>query len=176
MVISGNENISKLLEKKEALEKEGGDSFLIDLILDSKKIMEDTSGTGGPGGAVSSGGVGVGGGGVAYTNASISGMGSIVSAQPSNNVGVTIDPGYTSGGGLIGSGDINVSYNPGGKNVFQKIKVDNRRGTSKRRRNKILGNLKNALSGRQNYVKPEKTMDFETFYKSQLKAGKSSSI
>jgi hypothetical protein len=42
----------------------------------------------------------------AYSGASIAGMGAVVSAQPSSQAGVTTDPGYASGGGSTGSGDI----------------------------------------------------------------------
>jgi hypothetical protein len=65
-------------------------------------------------------------------------MGSVVSPQPSMFAGVTTEPGYSDGGGKVGSGDISVPYNPGGrKKVFQKISADNRKGTNKRRKNKI---------------------------------------
>jgi hypothetical protein len=59
-----------------------------------------------------------GGGGVAAASAaSTSGMGSVVSAQPSSNAGQTISPGYEAGGGSVGSGDYGVPF--GG--VSQKI-------------------------------------------------------
>ena len=87
-------------------------------------ILEDTA-SGGPAGSVGAASVGYGGGGVAYADASIGGMGAVVSPQPSIFAGVTMDPGYSAGGGRVGSGDISVPYNPGGrKKVFQKIAVE----------------------------------------------------
>lgn len=110
--------------------------------------------------------IGMGGNGVAYSNAAIGGMGAVVAAQPSNNTGTTIDPGYSSGGGLIGSGDIS-----GG---FKKEKVDNRKGNSKRRKNKMLANLKSAFSKKQDYtsgqskVRTKKVMNFDDFSKNDM--------
>ena len=46
------------------------------------------------------------GGVAAATAASTSGMGAVVSAQPSSNAGQTISPGFEAGGGSVGSGDI----------------------------------------------------------------------
>jgi hypothetical protein len=42
----------------------------------------------------------------AMATGAIAGMGAVVSAQPSSQAGVTTDPGYASGGGSTGSGDI----------------------------------------------------------------------
>jgi len=42
----------------------------------------------------------------AYSGGSVAGMGAVVSAQPSAQSGVTTEPGYSSGGGSTGSGDI----------------------------------------------------------------------
>ena len=132
-------------------------------------LNEDTA-SGGPSGAVSSSSVGYGGGGVAYADASIGGMGSVVSPQPSIFSGVTTEPGYTSGGGKVGSGDVSVPYNPGGrKKVFQKIPVDNRKGSNKRRKNKMIQGLKNIFSQKQDYTanqgktKTQKIMNFDKF-------------
>jgi hypothetical protein len=151
--------------------------FIEDLIFEKELeyLSEDTSATGGPSGAVLGGG---GSSGVAYSNASISGMGSVVSPQPSMFAGVTNEPGYTSGGGKVGSGDISIPYNPGGrKKVFQKLSSDlgNRKGSSKRRKNKLLNGLKNIFSSKQDYTDnqgkskgPGKIMDFEKFSKDEF--------
>jgi hypothetical protein len=132
-------------------------------------LNEDDS-TGGPAGAVASSSVGGGGNGVAYSNASIGGMGSVVAAQPSIYAGVTLDPGYSLGGGTVGSGDISIPYNSGPMKVFQKIKnpLDSRRGSAKRRRNKEVEELKNALSPKKDYtaskgVNKMKIVSFDKF-------------
>jgi len=137
-------------------------------------LTEDTA-TGGPSGAVGSSSVGYGGGGVAYANASIGGMGAVVPSVPSSFAGVTTEPGYSAGGGTVGSGDISVPYNPGGrKKVFQKVPVDNRKGNSKRRKNKMIQGLKNIFSQKQDYtakqgeVKPSRVMNFDSFSKGEL--------
>ena len=133
-----------------------------------KQINEDVSATGGPSGAV--GGSSVGSTGVAMANASISGMGNVVSSQPSSYSGVTTDPGYSAGGGVVGSGDISVPYNTGGKKVFQKMpsrKSDDRFGTNKRRKSKLLGTLKTMK--KSNDMKPsKKLMRFDDFSKENL--------
>lgn len=137
-------------------------------------ILEDTA-SGGPSGAVGSSSVGYGGGGVAYADASIGGMGSVVSPQPSVFTGVTTEPGYSMGGGKVGSGDVSVPYNPGGrKKVFQKVPVDNRKGNNKRRKNKMIQGLKNIFSQKQDYTagqgkpKSSKVMNFDNFSKSNI--------
>lgn len=48
----------------------------------------------------------------AYVNASIAGMGSVLSAQPSNLAGQTILPGYTNNAGTVGSGDLGQNLLP----------------------------------------------------------------
>ena len=135
-----------------------------------QSILED-----GPGGADAASNIGIGGGGVGYANASIGGMGAVVSPQPSMFAGVTTEPGYSDGGGKVGSGDISVPYNPGGrKKVFQKVPVDNRKGSNKRRKNKLIQGLKNIFSQRQDYTsgqgneKPSKIMNFDNFSKDDL--------
>jgi hypothetical protein len=87
-----------------------------------EKIIENgTSATGGPAGAVSGGGE-VSSGGVAYSNASIGGMGQVVSPQPSSFAGSTMGNAYKSGGGSDGSGDIGFPFPAiAGKNMYQKI-------------------------------------------------------
>lgn len=148
--------------------------FVDDLIFDKEIEIfeEDTSGTGGPSGAVIGGAVGSSG--VAYANASIGGMGSVTAPQPSMFAGVTTEPGYTDGGGKVGSGDVSVPYNPGGrKKVFQKIaaKLDTRKGTNKRRKNKLTQGLKNIFSNKQDFTAGQssgKIMNFDKFSKDQI--------
>ena len=72
-----------------------------------------------------------------------SGMGSVVSAQPSGLAGQTIGPNWASNGGTTGSGDISAPYNPSGSNrVFQKIESpmgkDHGARTGKKSRKKKL--------------------------------------
>ncbi len=156
------DKISKLIFEKE---KEYIDS-----------IFEDGA-TGGPAGAVTSASVGYGGGGVGYANATIGGMGNVVSPQPSVYAGSTSGDAFSDGGGRVGSGDISVPYNPGGrKKVFQKLAapLNDRRGSNKRRKNKILRGLKNIFSNKQDYtsgegkVKSGKIMNFDNFEKGQF--------
>jgi hypothetical protein len=139
-----------------------------------KSILED-----GPGGAAAAASIGIGGNGVAYSNATIAGPGNVVNAQPSSYAGATTGDAYTKGGGFDGSGDgsINVPYNPGGrKKVFQKIPapLDDRKGSSKRRKNKILQGLKDIFANRQDYTagqggsKPSKIMNFDNFSKEDI--------
>jgi hypothetical protein len=169
--------LPELMMLRESLILEGiNPNILSDLIIQKESeyvqyICED-----GPGGAAAAASIGVGGGGVAYANASIGGMGPVSSPQPSQFAGVTTEPGYSLGGGKTGSGDISVPYNPGGrKKVFQKSSgYDDRKGTSKRRKNKILRGLKNIFSQKQDYtanqgsVKSQKIMDFDKFSKDDL--------
>jgi len=97
-----------------------------------------------------------------------------VAAQPSNNTGVTTEPGYTAGGGKTGSGDISMPYNAGGTKMFQKAPVDNRRGTNKGRKNKVLAGLKSVFANRQDFTagqakdKPKRVMNFDSFSKDEL--------
>jgi len=141
-----------------------------------KQIFEDGA-TGGPAGSVAASSVGYGGNGVAYANATIGGMGQVTASQPSIYAGSTTGAAYTSGGGVDGSGDVSIPYNPGGrKKVFQKMAspLSDRRGTNKRRRNKILRGLKNTFSQKQDYtsgqgkVKKSNIMNFDNFAKDQF--------
>jgi hypothetical protein len=177
-----NKNLSleELFTLRTKMILEGKDIERIsDLILEREQdyvnyLYEDTA-TGGPSGAAGAASVGYGGNGVGYSNATTAGMGSVVSPQPSMFAGVTTEPGYSAGGGKEGSGDISVPYNPGGrKKVFQKIPVDNRKGSSKRRKNKMIQGLKNIFSQKQDYTagqgnnKPSKIMNFDSFSKGDL--------
>jgi hypothetical protein len=175
-----NLTLEQLIELRGNLVREGKDSSEISFLIDCKEseylfsLFEDVSGTGGPAGSAGAATIGIGGGGVAYGNAAFGGMGAVVSAQPSNNTGVTTEPGYTAGGGKTGSGDVSVPYNTGGTKMFQKIPVDNRKGSNKRRKNKMLAQLKGALLNRQDFTKgqgdskPKKLMNFDSFSKDDL--------
>jgi hypothetical protein len=162
-------NIEQLVKLRTNLILEGKDISDINLLIDRKEaeyinyIFEDGA-TGGPAGSAGAASIGIGGGGVAFSNASTSGMGDVISSQPSNNTGVTTEPGYTNGGGKTGSGDVSSNL---------RRKVDNRKGTSKRRKNKILAGLKSALSNRQDFTagqgkdRPKRVMNFDNFTKDQ---------
>jgi hypothetical protein len=170
-----NLNIEELVELRTSMILEGKDVTSLSFLIDCKEseylssLFED-----GPGGAAAAASIGMGGGGVAYSNAAIGGMGGVVAAQPSNNTGVTTEPGYTAGGGKTGSGDISIPYNAGGTKMFQKAPVDNRRGTNKRRKNKVLAGLKSVFANRQDFTagqgkdKPKRVMNFDSFSKDEL--------
>lgn len=169
-----NLSLYELVSIKNEMLKKGLDVDKINKVIENienkyiREINEDVSATGGPSGAV--GGSSVGSTGVAMANASISGMGNVVSSQPSSYAGVTTDPGYSAGGGTIGSGDISVPYNTGGKKAFQKIptrKTDDRFGTNKRRKSKMMGALKTMKKASE--MKPsKKLMRFDDFTKDNL--------
>ena len=131
-------------------------------------LLED-----GPGGAAAAGSIGIGAGGVGYSNANTGGMGQVTSANPSSSIGVTTEPGYSAGGGTIGSGDISIPYNPGGrKKMFQKVE-SSRRGTNKRRNSRMISKLKGSVSKsdythNQGNIKPNKIMNFDSFSKDEL--------
>lgn len=120
---------------------------------------ENTSATGGPGGAVTSGGV--------------------VSSQPSTFAGVTVDPMYTNTGGLVGTGDPSYPYNIGGKaaKVNSPMGADHGPRTGQKPRTKKLDmkSLKDIFAKRQDYTAGEgnvdrkpKVMDFEDFQKAEI--------
>lgn len=174
-------NLSELFLLREKLIKDGLDFESITELIQNKEqdyvnyLLED-----GPGGAAAAASIGVGGGGVAYANATIGGSGPVISSQPSTFAGATTEPAYSSGGGKDGSGDlgnINVAYNPGGKKkVFQKISapMDNRKGTNKRRRNKMIRGLQNVFANKQDWthgqsgIKGSKIASFDSFEKEKI--------
>ena len=167
-------NIEQLAELRTSMLLENKDVSDINFLIDIKEseylntLFED-----GPGGAAAAASTGIGGGGVAYSNAATGGIGGVVAAQPSNNTGVTTEPGYTAGGGKTGT-DISIPYNAGGTKMFQKAPVDNRRGTNKRRKNKVLAGLKSVFANRQDFTagqgkdKPKRVMNFDSFSKDEL--------
>jgi hypothetical protein len=127
-------------------------------IIDFESFNEDTSATGGPGGAVSGGG---------YVN-----------SQPSSLSGVTIDPAYSNTGGQTGD-YISTPYNAGGKLA----KLDSPMGkghgamTGKKSRTPKLDlkHLKDIFAKRQDYTAGEgererkpKVMSFQDFEKDDI--------
>jgi len=119
-------------------------------ILKFEEINEMTSATGGP--AVSSG------------------MGAVVSSQPSGLAGTTLGPNWASGGGTEGSGDISVPYNPSGSNrLFQRLKNHGPRDAKRLRRKKSLKHLKNIFSKRQDFTANQgKVMNYNDFEKDDM--------
>lgn len=164
-------NLIELYKIKHKLTKEGNiDNEYYQEILESIKveesnILEDTSATGGP--AVSSG------------------MGAVVSAQPSGLAGATIGTNWASGGGTTGSGDVSIPYNPSGANrVFQKIAAQGqnhgaRTGKKSRVKKLDLKSLKDIFAKRQDFTAGEgereqgikgkgKVMNFNNFLKNDF--------
>ena len=128
-------------------------------ILDFKSFNEDTSATGGPGGAVASGGV--------------------VNSQPSSLPGVTVDPAFTYTGGQKGSGDPSYPYNTGGKyaKVNSPMGADHgpRTGQKNRKKRLDMKALNDIFAKRQDYTAGEgnidrkpKVMSFDSFQKADL--------
>ena len=139
----------------------------------SRYLVEDAA-TGGPAGSSSMSSVGIGGGGVAFANNTIGGMGPVVSPQPSSLAGTTIGTNWSSNGGTVGSGDVS---NPMNRNPYQKTPFGRNHGsrTGKKSRQKKLDikSLKNALSRKQDYTTTssptkKRVMDFNDFQKSSL--------
>lgn len=105
------------------------------------------------------------------------GMGAVVSAQPSGLAGQTIGQNWASNGGVDGSGDIGVPYNPSGSNrVFQKIPATMGKGhgprTGKKSREKKLDlkALRTAFDKKKESEyddskpdKPKRVMNFDDF-------------
>lgn len=179
-----NLDIEQLVELRTKMILEKKSTSQINRIIDkkekeySKSILEDVSATGGPGGAVAGASVGVGSSGVAMSNATTSGMGGVVSPQPSALAGATIGSAWSDHGGTVGSGDVSFPFPAGGKNVYQKIAggmgKDHGPRTGKKSRNKKLSlkQLKDVLGNRQDYTvgseKPKKVMNFDDFQKKDL--------
>jgi hypothetical protein len=140
-----------------------------ELISLKERLVEDTSATGGPAGAAGSSSVGVGGGGVALGNASIAGMGGVVSSQPSAFPGSLNGTNWISGGGKSGSGDVSVPYNPSGANrVFHKVPLGKKRNSdpnviTKKSRYKGLDmkTLRDTLKSKKSSGKIMNFTDFE---------------
>jgi hypothetical protein len=153
----------ELYRIKNRLIKEGmeNDPFMEDILNaiseKEKSIFEDTSATGG---------------------ISVSGMGDVVSAQPSSLAGSTIGVNWSDGGGTIGSGDISVPYNTIGSNrVFQKIPAmgyehGSRVGKKTRKKRITIKSMKDIFSNKQDYNKDfevnKKIMNFDNFVKNNI--------
>lgn len=123
-----------------------------------KMILEDTSATGSPAGAVGS---------------------SVVSAQPSGLAGATIGTNWSSGGGTEGTGDASIPYNAGvgGSNKFQKIPVMGKSHgaqTGKKSREKRLDmkTIKDMFAKKQDHTKDgdrkPKVISFDDFVKNDI--------
>ena len=129
------------------------------LLKFEQHVNEDTSATGGPAGAVASGGV--------------------VNSQPSSLPGVTTDPAYTNTGGVVGSGDVSFGMNAGGRlvNVNEPMGQEHGPRTGKKSRTKRLDMkaLKDVFAKRQDYTagqgnadRKPKVMDFDAFQKADI--------
>ena len=144
-------------------------NWINEIIVEKEdKLLESTSATGGS----TTGSVGSTG--TALANTTTSGMGGVVSPQPSAFPGALNGTDWVSGGGKSGSGDIGVAYNPSGKNrVFQKIPAPMGKShgarTGKKSRKKRL-NLKTLQDifkkGKQN--KEKKVLSFQDFEKDKV--------
>ena len=171
--------IEELVELRTQMILEKKSTKQINQIIDKKEqeyaysIIEDTSATGGPAGAVSGGDVGSGG--VAFANAGIGGMGSVTAAQPSSYAGSTIGNNWSGNGGTVGSGDISNPF-PGPDKMYQKEMGKNhgaRTGKKSRVKKLDLKSLRNALSKKQDYTtsaepKGKRVMNFDDFQKQSL--------
>lgn len=132
------------------------------------EILEDTSATGGPSVAgVSSGGVGM-------ADASTSGMGNVYQSQPSSLPGSLNGSNWSNWGGVEGSGDISVPYNPsGGKKMIQKIKspMGKNHGSKTGKKSRLRGmDLKKlrSLSKTSNQPKSKRVMNFDDFARKDI--------
>ena len=142
----------------------------------NQMLLEDTSATGGPAGAVTGGAVSSSG--VAMANASIAGMGAVVSPQASSFSGSTTGQSFTAGGGTVGSGDVSVPFPVGGRNpMYQKMEMGKSHGarTGKKSRQKRLSinQLKDIFAKKQDYTtgaekKAQKVMNWDNFQKNSV--------
>lgn len=185
---SNKSTLEKLYSKRQDLILEGKNIDEINCLIREEEInyneylKENVSATGGPSGAVTSGGIGSSG--VALGNASITGMGNPSSPQPSSFAGVTTEPGYSAGGGFSGN-TISHPYNAGPKRTFIKTGVDDRTGRKNRRnirQEKELTKLRAAMkSKKQDYTageggapkfsaqkKSSKIVSFDNFMKDKI--------
>lgn len=164
-----------------------GDIDAISQMIKEKEdaLLEDTA-TGGPSGAAGSSSVGFGGNSVA--GVTTSGIGSVVSAQPSAFPGALNGTDWINGGGSSGSGDISIPYNPSGKNrVFHKMEspMGKNHGskTGKKSRNKRMDikALKDIFSKKKDTKMGQKrVMSFDDYLRkditnvTKIKEGKAS--
>lgn len=180
---STNERMQEMISFRTKLIKNGEDVSDINRLISKLEesyaellISEDTSGTGGPAGAVT--GSSVGSSGVAMANASIAGMGAVVSPQASSLAGSTMGNNFTGHGGTVGSGDVSVPFPVGGRNpMYQKMEMGKSHGarTGKKSRQKRLSmsQLKDIFSKKQDYTvgserKAPKVMNWQDFQKDDI--------
>ena len=154
-------HIIKEKMEQENLSNSSNYSSLCEKIINMELALEDTSATGGPAG-------------------SVGGMGAVVNAQPSGLAGQTIGTSWASGGGMAGSGDISVPYNPSGANrMQQKIPVMGsnhgpRTGKKSREKKLDLKALKSAFAKRKDFTTGQtkngekKVMSFDDFKKDDV--------
>ena len=154
-------HIIKEKMEQENLSNSSNYSSLCEKITNMELSLEDTSATGGPAG-------------------SVGGMGAVVNAQPSGLAGQTIGTNWASGGGMAGSGDISVPYNPSGANrMQQKIPVMGsnhgpRTGKKSREKKLDLKALKSAFAKRKDFTAGQtkngekKVMSFDDFKKDDV--------
>jgi hypothetical protein len=164
-MMSEGRDVSEMNRKIRRLEAEYG-----------RYLSEDTSATGGPAGAVM--GSSVGSTGVAMANASIAGMGAVVSPQASSLAGSTMGTNFTGSGGRSGSGDASFPFPVGGRNpMYQKAEMGKSHGarTGKKSRKKRLDmkQLRDALSRKQDYTvggerKLPRVMNWQDFHKGEM--------
>lgn len=181
-IFSIRKELESLIKDRTSLVLEGADTSELNRKINSLQnkynslLLEDTSATGGPGGAVT--GSAVGSSGVAMANASISGMGAVVSPQASSFAGTTMGTNFTAGGGTVGSGDVSVPFPVGGRNpMYQKMEMGKSHGsrTGKKSRQKRLSisQLKNIFSKKQDYTigsekKSPRVMNWQDFQKDDV--------
>lgn len=104
----------------------------------------------------------------------VSGMGDVVSSQPSALPGQTTDPGFSDNGGVVGSGDISVPYarkNANGDFIYQKIPAPT--VFKKKRKKKMYDKdtIKSLYSQKQDYTNGQgdtRVLNYDDFVKSQM--------
>lgn len=155
--------LEKLFQIRENLILEGKGINKINKMIEEAEsdyidsLFEDVSATGGPAGAAGASSIGIGGGGVAYGNASYGGMQAVSSPQPSSYAGVTTDPGYSAGGGVPGSGDMSIPYSASISSKDSPKKIISQKGDplnkgkKDRRKSKEIAALRQALKSRKKF-------------------------
>jgi hypothetical protein len=157
--------ITKLYIIRRKLIKEGmqGSSIMMDVcnaINEKESILLESEGA------------------VGASSAGVSGMGAVVSSQPSTLAGTTMGSSWSDNGGTAGSGDIAFPYSAGtgGKTVFQKEPMGKNHGprTGKKSRVKKIDMkaLKDMFSKKQDFTQGQtqgkKVMNFNDYVKNDL--------
>lgn len=168
-------SLKSLTKYRNQLIKEGVDSSELDVInnlIKNKRrrreiLLENTSATGGASGAA--GGGSVSSMGVGMADATTSGMGGVIPAQPSAFPGALNGTNWMSGGGKSGSGDISIPYNPSGKNrVFQKVKKGGH-GSMTPKKSRVKGiDIQSFVNKASADVKKSKIMKWDDFQKDDI--------